>query len=198
MQNLLVLNVPRRRAEELGREIETLGLRIDASPFWRGTIACTGTEFCKIALTETKGFARRLVIDLESRLPGFEQHLKIHVTGCPNSCGQHWIADLGLEGKKIKVDGRLEDAYYFCVGGAVGAHERVARPVGYRVAASEVPAAIERLLRAYLAERLPHENFRQFCAARTDEEIRHILAGEVVEAVERDVALARPPHGIDG
>jgi len=198
MQNLLVINVPRRLAEELGREIETLGLRIGASPFWRGTIACTGTEFCKIALTETKGFARRLVIDLESRLPGFEQHLKIHVTGCPNSCGQHWIADLGLEGKKVKVDGRLEDAYYFCVGGAVGAHESVARPVGYRVAAPEVPAAIERLLRAYLAERLPDENFRQFCAAHTIEEIRHILAGEVVEAVERDVALARPPHGIDG
>ncbi len=198
MQNLLVLNVPRSLAEELAREIEGLGLRIDASPFWRGTIACTGTEFCKIALTETKGFARRLVIDLESRLPGFEQHLKIHVTGCPNSCGQHWIADLGLEGKKIKVDGRLEDAYYFCVGGAVGAHEAVARPVGYRVAAPEVPAAIERLLRAYLAERRPGENFRQFCAAHTDEEIRHILAAQAVEAVERDVALARPPHGLDG
>ena len=198
MQNLLVLNVPRSLADELARELEALGLRIDASPFWRGTIACTGTEFCKIALTETKGFARRLVTDLESRLPGFEQHLKIHVTGCPNSCGQHWIADLGLEGKKVKVDGRLVDAYYFCVGGAVGAHEAVARPVGYRVAATEVPEAIERLLRAYLAERRPGENFRQFCAAHTDGEIRNILAGEVVEGVERDVALARPPHGVDG
>ena len=198
MQNLLVLNVPQSLADELGQEIEVQGLRIDASPFWRGTIACTGSEFCKIALTETKGFARRLVTDLESRLPGFEQHLKIHVTGCPNSCGQHWIADLGLEGKKVKVDGRLVDAYYFCVGGAVGAHEAVARPVGYRVAATEVPEAIERLLRAYLAERRPGENFRQFCAAHTDGEIRNILAGEAVEAVERDVALARPPHGIDG
>ncbi|HEY4909462.1 MAG TPA: precorrin-3B synthase, partial [Methylomirabilota bacterium] len=198
MQNLLVLNVPRSLADELARELEALGLRTDASPFWRGTIACTGTEFCKIALTETKGFARRLVTDLESRLPGFEQHLKIHVTGCPNSCGQHWIADLGLEGKKVKVDGRLVDAYYFCVGGAVGAQEAVARPVGYRVAATEVPEAIERLLRAYLAERRPGENFRQFCAAHTDGEIRNILAGEVVEGVERDVALARPPHGVDG
>ena len=108
------------------------------------------------------------------------------------------IADLGLEGKKIKIDGRLEDAYYFCVGGAVGAHEAVARPVGYRAAATEVPAAIERLLRVYLAQRRPGENFRQFCAAHTDEEIRHILAAEAVEAVERDVALARPPHGLDG
>ena len=198
MQNLLVLNVPRSLTAELGRELEALGLRVDASSFWRGTIACTGTEFCKIALTETKGFARSLVADLESRLPGFEEHLKIHVTGCPNSCGQHWIADLGLEGKKLKVDGRLIDAYYFCVGGAVGAHAAVARPVGYRVAATEVPEAIERLLRAFLAERRPSENFRQFCAAHTDEEIRHMLAGEATVAVERDVALARPPHGIDG
>jgi sulfite reductase (ferredoxin) len=198
MQNLLVLNVPRSLAEDLGQELEALGLRVDASSFWRGTIACTGTEFCKIALTETKGFARRLVADLESRLPGFEEHLKIHVTGCPNSCGQHWIADLGLEGKKLKVDGRLVDAYYFCVGGAVGAHARVARPVGYRVAATEVPEAIERLLRAFLAERRPGENFRQFCASHTDEEIRHMLAGASTVAVERDVALARPPHGVDG
>ena len=71
---LLVLERTARLAHELARELEALGLRIDASPFWRGTIACTGSEFCKIALTETKGFARRLVADLESRLPGFEQH----------------------------------------------------------------------------------------------------------------------------
>jgi len=169
MQNLLVLGVPWRVSGALTREIETLGLRTDASPFWRGTIACTGSEFCKIALTETKGFARRLVADLETRLPGFQEHLKIHVTGCPNSCGQHWIADLGLEGKKIKIDGQLVDAYYFCVGGAVGAHAAVARPVGYRVPAAAVPEAIERLLRAYLAERAAGESFRLFCAARTDE-----------------------------
>jgi sulfite reductase (ferredoxin) len=198
MQNLLVLTVPRPRAEELGREVEGLGLRLEGSPFWRGTIACTGSEFCKIALTETKGFARHLVDDLEARLPGFEQHLKIHVTGCPNSCGQHWIADIGLEGKKTKVDGQMVDAYYFCVGGAVGAHQATARPVGYRTAATEVPAAIERLLRVYLAERREGDNFRQFCAARSDEEIRTILAGEPVEAVARDVAQARTPHNLEG
>jgi sulfite reductase (ferredoxin) len=198
MQNLLVLNVPRTRAEELAREVEDLGLRLEGSPFWRGTIACTGSEFCKIALTETKGFARHLVDDLEARLPGFEQHLKIHVTGCPNSCGQHWIADIGLEGKKTKVDGQMVDAYYFCVGGAVGAHQATARPVGYRTAATEVPAAIERLLRVYLAERREGDNFRQFCAARSDEELRTILAGEAVEAVARDLAQARTPHGLEG
>ena len=59
---------------------------------------------------------------MEERLPQFDQQLKLHVTGCPNSCGQHWIADIGLEGKKIKYEGKLTDAFYFCLGGAVGQH----------------------------------------------------------------------------
>ncbi len=93
---------------------------MEGSPFWRGAIACTGTEFCKLAITETKGFTRWLVDELEERLPEFDQQLQLHVTGCPNSCGQHWIADIGLEGKKIKHEGRMTDAYYFCVGGRLG------------------------------------------------------------------------------
>jgi sulfite reductase (ferredoxin) len=198
MQNLLVLNIPRERAAGLARDVEAAGLRLEASPFWRGTVACTGTEFCKLALTETKGFAQRLVEDLEARLPGFEQHVKIHITGCPNSCGQHWIADIGIEGKKVRLNGGLVDAYYFCVGGAVGRHQAAARPVGYRAPADEVPAAIERLLRAYLAGRREGENFRQFCAARTDAELRELLAGQPAVAVARDAAPGRPPHGVDG
>ncbi|HET8577351.1 MAG TPA: nitrite/sulfite reductase [Methylomirabilota bacterium] len=198
MQNLLILNVPRERTTALARDVEAVGLRLEASPFWRGTVACTGTEFCKLALTETKGFSRRLVEELERRLPGFEQHVKIHVTGCPNSCGQHWIADIGIEGKKVRVDGRLVDAYYFCVGGAVGRHQAPARPVGYRVPADEVPAAIERLLRGYLVGRRDGQNFRQFCAAHTDAELRELLAGEPALAVARDAAPGRPPLGVDG
>jgi len=198
MQNLLVLNVRREGAGALAREAEAAGFRLDASPFWRGTIACTGSEFCKLALTETKGFARWLVEELERRLPGFDQHVKLHITGCPNSCGQHWIADIGIEGKKIKVDGQLVDAYYFCVGGAVGKHQAKARPIGYRVPATEVPAAIERLLRVYLAERHEPENFRQFCARHTDDEVREFLAGREVAAVARDLSPGRPPHGVDG
>jgi sulfite reductase (ferredoxin) len=197
MQNLLILNVPRPRADALAGELEAAGLPVKASPFWRGTVACTGTEFCKLALTETKGFARWLVEELETRMPGFEQHLKIHITGCPNSCGQHWIADLGIEGKKTKVEGTMVDAYYFCVGGGLGKHQGTARPVGYRAPATEVPHAIERLLRAYLVERHDGENFRQFAGRRTDEELRQLLAGEAVVPVERDAAPGRLPHGVD-
>jgi len=187
MQNLLIVNVPQFNAESLAKELDAIGLRVGGSPFFRGTIACSGTEFCKLAITETKSFSRWLVEQLDERLPGFDQHLKLHVTGCPNSCGQHWIADIGIDGKKMKVDGRLVDAYYFCIGGALGLHQGTARPVGYRCLATEVPEAIERLLRQYLAARQAGENLRRFFARHTDTKLREFLAGAPVEAVSRDV-----------
>jgi sulfite reductase (ferredoxin) len=194
MQNLLIVNVPRFNAESLAKELDAIGLRVGGSPFFRGTVACSGTEFCKLAITETKSFSRWLVEELDERLPGFDQHLKLHVTGCPNSCGQHWIADIGIDGKKMKVDGRLVDAYYFCLGGALGLHQGTARPVGYRCPATEVPDAIERLLRQYLATRQAGENLRRFFARHTDTKLREFLAGEPVEAVSRDV----PPVTVGG
>ncbi|HEY0794836.1 MAG TPA: nitrite/sulfite reductase, partial [Acidisarcina sp.] len=194
MQNLILVNIPRARANDLARELEQLGLRVEGSNFWRGAIACTGTEFCKLAITETKGFTRWLVEDLEERLPEFDQQLKLHVTGCPNSCGQHWIADLGLEGKKIKHEGKLTDAYYFCLGGALGQHASVARTLGFRCPAPLVPEAIERLLRGYLGDRRPEENLRAWFARHSDAELRASLAGEVIAPVERDAPAGRVPH----
>jgi sulfite reductase (ferredoxin) len=187
MQNLVIVNVPYANTAPLAKELDAIGLRVGGSAFFRGTIACSGTEFCKLAITETKSFARWLVEELEDRLPGFDQHLKLHVTGCPNSCGQHWIADIGIDGKKLKIDGHLVDAYYFCVGGALGLHQATARPIGYRCPATEVPEAIERLLRHYLNTRQSSENLRQFFARHTDSELRELLAGAAVDAVLRDV-----------
>ena len=194
MQNLVVVNVPTNKAQELARELEALGLPVEGSSFWRGAIACTGSEFCKLAITETKGFTRWIVDELEERLPGFDQQLKLHVTGCPNSCGQHWIADIGMEGKKIKHEGKLEDAYYFCVGGSVGLHQQTARPVGYRCLATEVPDALERLLGGYLQVRKPGENLRAYFARTSDEQLREQLAGAVLEPVPRDPAPVGGKH----
>jgi len=198
MQNLLIVNVPQQNTATLARELDAIGLRPGGSAFWRGAIACSGSEFCKLAITETKSFSRWLVEELEERLPGFEQHLKLHVTGCPNSCGQHWIADIGIEGKKIKSGERLLDAYYFCLGGAVGLHQSIARPIGYRCLATEVPDAIERLLRHYLIAKGPAENLRQFFARHSDAELREFLAGEFVSAVARDPSPGRVPHAVEG
>jgi sulfite reductase (ferredoxin) len=195
-QNLVIVDVPNAKTAELVRELGGIGLHVEASHFWRGAIACTGTEFCKLAISETKGFTRWLVDELEERLPQFDQQLKLHVTGCPNSCGQHWIADIGLEGKKIKHEGQMTDAYYFCLGGAVGQFAGVARPVGYRCAAVQVPEAIERLLRHYLAYRRPEENLRAWFGRHSNDDLRAQLAGEALAAVERDLPTAPVPHGV--
>jgi len=195
-QNLLFIDIPNHKAAELVRELGKIGLRVEGSSFWRGAIACTGTEFCKLAITETKGFTRWLVDELEERLPGFDQELKLNVTGCPNGCGQHWVADIGIEGKKIKHDGQLTDAYYFCLGGAVGQHAAIARPVGYRCPAPLVPEAIERLLRQYLADRKTGENLRAWFGRYSNDELRANLAGEVLAPVERDLPAGRVPHGV--
>jgi len=116
----------------------------------------------------------------------------------PNSCGQHWIADIGIEGKKIKTNGQMVDAYYFCVGGSVGQFASIARPVGYRCAATDVPDAIERVLGAFQELRSPAENLRQFFARHSNDEIRAFLAGGFVAGVERDLAVAPTPHGVEG
>ncbi len=197
MQNILVANIPNARTREVVERLNQIGLQVEVSPFWRGAIACTGTEFCKLAIAETKAFSKWLVSEMEERLPGFDQQIRLHVTGCTNSCGQSWIADIGLEGKKIKKDGAMVDAFYFCVGGAIGKYAGIARQIGFRAAAEECPAAIERLLRAYLAARTPGEDLRAYFARTGDETLRAQLAGTIVAPVERDPPPAGGRHVVD-
>lgn len=197
-QNVLLANIREEHAATVASELTATGLPVEVPAFARGTVACTGSEFCKLALTETKGFARWLSTELDERLPGFDQQIKLHITGCPNSCGQHWIADIGIEGKKIKQNGKLVDAYYFCVGGSLGQISTIARPVGYRCAATDVPDAIERLLTNFQDTRCEHEPLRAFLARKTNDQIREILAGEIVLPVERDLPAARAPQSVEG
>ncbi len=195
-QNIVLVNIPNAKTREVVEKITALGIQVEPTVFYRGAVACTGTEFCKLAISETKGFAKWLVGEMEERLPEFDQQLRLHVTGCTNSCGQSWIADLGLEGKKIKKDGKMVDAYYFCVGGAVGEHAGIARQIGYRAAAEDCPEAIERLLRGYLTTRTDGENLRAYFRRTSDEDLRAQLNGAVVEAVERDPAPGRVPANV--
>ena len=197
MQNIVLVNIRNAEVRELLAELKALDINVDVSPFWRGAIACTGTEFCKLAITETKGFARWLVDEMQGRLPGFDQQIKLHVTGCTNSCGQHWIADIWLEGKKLKKDGKLVDAYYFCVGGSVGKYAGAGRTLGYRAAADECPEAIERLLRGYLLARQPEEDLRAYFARTSDDELRAQLNGTPMAPVERDAPPAGGSHAVD-
>ncbi|HEY0162209.1 MAG TPA: nitrite/sulfite reductase [Edaphobacter sp.] len=190
-QNILLVNVPDRETAALVIELNTLGLNVDVSAFWRGAVACTGTEFCKLAIAETKGFNKWLVAELEDRLPEFDQQIRLHVTGCTNSCGQSWIADIGLEGKKVKKDGQMVDAFYFCVGGSVGKYAGIARQIGYRAAAEDCPDAIARLLRGYLELRQPNEDLRSYFSRTDNATLLAQLNGAPTTPVERDA----PPVG---
>ncbi len=195
MQNIVLVNIPNDRVQALIAELRAIDLHVDVSPFWRGAIACTGTEFCKLAISETKAFAQWLVSEMEERLPTFDQQIKLHVTGCTNSCGQHWIADIGLEGKKLKQNGVLVDAFYFCVGGSVGRFARPGRTIGYRATADDVPNAIERMLRAYLDAREPGENLRSYFARTSDEDLRAQLSGTTSDRLPPPSPRDPPPNG---
>ncbi len=184
MQNIVIVNIPAARIDALAHDAAALAFRLEGSPFWRGTIACTGSEFCKLAITETKGFARWLVEELEERVPEFDANLKLHITGCPNDCGQHWIADVGLQGAKAKIDGQMTDAYDIFLGGGLGAQQRFAHRVNVRVPARDVPDALARLTRAYLHERSTGESFQTFCQRRSDAELRAVLVGSDVQRSE--------------
>ncbi|HXC47461.1 MAG TPA: hypothetical protein VNU20_04155 [Candidatus Sulfotelmatobacter sp.] len=200
MQNLLLINIPESRVTPVVQELAANGLPVETNAFVRGTVACTGSEFCKLALTETKSYARWLTEQLEERFPGYQEDIKLHITGCPNSCGQHWIADIGIEGKKIKHEGKMVDAYYFCVGGSVGQFASIARPVGYRCPADEVPNAVTRLLAHFHAHRHHAEPLQKFLARHSTENLRSILSGQPAaqtEFVPRDLPSDRVPHSIE-
>ena len=174
-QNILVLNVPSDSIDALVRDAELTGVSVGGSPFQRGTLSCTGREYCKLAITETKHFSIRLAAELEDRLPGFTEAIKLHVTGCPNACGQHWIAELGLQGVLLNQNGTQVEGFDFFVGGGLGANSGIARRVGFRAPADDVPDVLERLFQRFETTRAPAEIFRSWTTRLGDEQIRAIL-----------------------
>jgi sulfite reductase (ferredoxin) len=197
-QNMILVNVPSASIQQVVSSVNELGFQVEPTNFFRGAVACTGTEFCKLAITETKAFNKWLVSELEDRLPEFDQQFRLHVTGCTNSCGQGWIADIGLEGKKMKKDGVMVDAFYFMVGGSVGGeYAGIARQIGYRAAATDCPEAIERLLRGYLKGRTQDESLRAYFRRTSDEDLRAQLNGAAVAPVERDMTKLGVGSGVE-
>jgi sulfite reductase (ferredoxin) len=177
MQNILITNIPTERTAELVARSRALGVALDGSPFQRGTASCTGSEYCKLAITETKMFSIRLAQELEDRLPGFTDAVKLHVAGCPNSCGQHPIADVGLQGVLLNQAGTQVEGFDFFVGGGLGKNSTLGHRVGFRAPADDVPEALERLFSAYVAEKQEGETIRAWTGRVGDAEIKRVLAG---------------------
>jgi sulfite reductase (ferredoxin) len=170
-QKLVILDVEQDSVEPLVDGLHALGLEVRPSEFRRGTMACTGIEFCKLAIAETKGNAASLVAELEDRLPTFATPLSIHVNGCPNSCARIQVADIGLKGMLVPgPDGEQVEGFQVHLGGELGPESGFGRkPRGLKVSSAELPDYVERVLTRFEEQRDGDESFATW-ARRADEE----------------------------
>ncbi|MBQ0884824.1 sulfite reductase SirA [Streptomyces sp. RM72] len=170
-QKMIVLDVEEGRVDSLVESLEALDLSARPSTFRRGTMACTGIEFCKLAIVETKARGASLIDELERRLPDFDEPLTINLNGCPNACARIQTADIGLKGQlMLDEHGEQVEGYQVHLGGALGLEPGFGRKVrGLKVTAEELPDYVERVLKRYRAEREDGERFATW-AARASEE----------------------------
>jgi ferredoxin-nitrite reductase len=160
-QNLILPNVPDASVKEVCKAIDKAGLGTKQSNVASGIIACTGNSYCKFAQSNTKGHALELTRYLEKHVE-LDQPVNIHFTGCPNSCAQHYMGDIGLLGTKAKIAGESVDGYHVFVGGGFGKNQSVGRQVFTGIAATEISKLVEGMLKAYLKLRQAGETFQQF------------------------------------
>ncbi|MEE4595733.1 nitrite/sulfite reductase [Streptomyces sp. DSM 41524] len=170
-QKMIVLDVTEDQVDSLVAGLEALDLQVKPSPFRRGTMACTGIEFCKLAIVETKARGSWLIDELERRLPEFNEPITINLNGCPNACARIQVADIGLKGQLVTdAAGQQVEGYQVHLGGALGLEPGFGRKVrGLKVTAAELPDYVERLLRRFQEEREDGERFATW-AARAEEE----------------------------
>lgn len=174
-QNIMLLDVPESNLDRAARELDRAGF--DYQPGWsrKGIIACTGVQFCKLGLAETKNRTVELNSYLEKALD-LDDPVRISLTGCPNSCGQHHICDVGLEGSMTTIDGVKRETFQVFLGGGVGPHETFGRRIGARIPSEELAESMERLFNTYKQSRNAGETFQEFCLRHTNEELVQYLA----------------------
>ncbi len=173
-QKLLVLDVDGAQLDDLVAELHGIGLEARPSPFRRNTLACTGIEFCKLAIVETKATAAATITELERRLADvvtdLDSPITLNVNGCPNSCARVQVADIGLKGQIVTTDdGRQAPGFQVHLGGALGLDAGFGRKVrGHKVTVEELPDYVERVVRRYVSDRHDGERFAEW-AVRADE-----------------------------
>ncbi|CAN3980023.1 nitrite/sulfite reductase [Kitasatospora purpeofusca] len=172
-QKMIVLDIAEDRVESLVAGLEALDLRVTPSPFRRGTMACTGIEYCKLAIVETKERGRTLIDELEQRLPEFTEPLTININGCPNACARIQVADIGLKGQLVTDEqGNQVEGYQVHLGGALGLEAGFGRKVrGLKVTKDGLPDYVERVLTRYQEDRTEGERFAQWTARASEEQL---------------------------
>ena len=176
-QKMIILDVPAASTGPLAAALATADLQVSPSAFRRHTMACTGIEFCKLAIVETKQRASSLIDELERRLPGFDVPVTINVNGCPNSCARIQTADIGLKGSLVTgADGRQVEGFQIHLGGALNGGDAAGSGFGRKVrglktTAEDLPDYVERVLRRFAAGREPGEAFATWVARASEADV---------------------------
>jgi ferredoxin-nitrite reductase len=161
-QNVLLVNIPEACLVALRADLDDLGLDYNASNFRKGCVSCTGIEFCNLAVAETKNRMLELIGQLETTSGWYKDKIRIHFSGCPSSCGQHQIADIGFRGARTKVDGVMVDAFDAFIGGRLGANRHFNDLLKGKILAKNVHLFIDRLLHVYEAGKQGGESFADY------------------------------------
>jgi sulfite reductase (ferredoxin) len=207
-QKMVILDVDPDKVEDLVGELETIDLLVRPSAWRKGTMACTGIEFCKLAIVETKGRAVELYRYLEKKLPGFESDVRINVNGCPNSCARYQTADIGLMGcvvtQKVYVldtlgnqieERRKVEAFLVHLGGHLGENLSFGRKAkGVKVLASELGPYVEALIRRYRTQRSNGESFSSFVNRLSDDELRRFAAKPAIQGLPPAPTIVAEPR----
>ncbi len=176
-QKLLVLDVADENVEGLIRGLREIGLEARPSSWRRGTMACTGIEYCKLAIVETKARGEELVARLEEQLSDFDTDISIHINGCPNACARTQVADIGLKGMLVmNAHGEQVEGFQVHLGGGLGMAKNETAGFGRKVrglkaTAEELPGYVERIARNYLADRSSTDETFANWVVRADEEL---------------------------
>ena len=183
-QNFLFAGIPNERVDEAARLLAGQGYQVrDLSPIRRSAVACTGNQFCNLALTETKSLIVQIVEHLE-RTVALDELIRINLNGCPNSCGQHHIGDIGLQGCLVKMGkGVAVDGYDISLGGRLGEDAKFVRPIWRKVPATDVATAIEHLLNNYAERKEQDEFFGDFVDRHSNEELAALMQTPFAEGV---------------
>jgi sulfite reductase (ferredoxin) len=175
-QKIVVLDVPDGTVDALKAELNTIGLQAEPSPWRRSTMACTGIEFCKLAIVETKERAIRLVEELEKRLADVHPDvpISIHLNGCPNACARTQVADIGLKGMIVTdPDGNQVEGFQVHLGGGLGLDSGFGRKLrGLKVTSAELGDYVDRLVRRFVEQREPDERFAQWVLRAAEADLK--------------------------
>ncbi len=170
-QNVIIPHVSDDKLPALIAALNEVGLSTEHHNITNGLVACTGNAGCKFAASATKAQAMELGAYLKERIE-LDQPINIHLTGCPNSCAQHYVGDIGLQGVKVKVDEETVEGYHIVLGGGVDNEQGIAAEVLQSVPFMKVPEVIESILRTYLSERDGDESFIQYTRRHNQEELK--------------------------